>query len=80
MFCMEIAIRCHQTFSQPGSPIILVIDLGYRYTGLFQANPLADSVKDTACKKKIAIFCQYLAISWKRYKIGPWLQWNVNSN
>ena len=29
--------------------------------------------------EKFAIFGQYLAESWKWYKIGPWLLRNVNS-
>jgi len=28
--------------------------------------------------EKLAVFGWYLAISWKRYKIGLWLLWSVN--
>jgi len=30
------------------------------------------------CELNVIILGQYLAISWRRYKIGPWLLWNVD--
>jgi len=43
----------------------------------FQGNPVSWAL-NTRSWKKLAIFEQYLAVSWKRYKIGTCLLWNVN--
>ena len=42
--------------------------------------PSAGSLNMDEVGKKSLFFCQYLAISWKRYKTGPHLLWNLKGS
>ena len=66
----------HQTCFTIGSHTILV----FPHQTLWQhsdGDPLTGA-SNAGAMKNIAIFDQYLALSRKRYKTGPQLQWNTN--
>ena len=59
-----------------GSTVILVFLTPNAYTQ-FQEEPLS-GVQNTRSWGKFSIFDWNRRLSRKRYKIGPWLLWNVN--
>jgi len=63
--------RNEYTYSQYGSPIILVF---FSYKTLWQ---YTEGIEYRTDMKKIAIFYQYLALSRKGYKTEPQLQWQI---
>jgi len=53
---------------RPGIHIILVFDLKHCSKG----NPICGAL-NRGWMGKSTVFCQYLAVSWKRYKVRMWL-------
>jgi len=70
MYCMETAKHILKRFSQPGCATILVFPHEILRRNFNRVPPCGD-VESLWRMKKIAIFDQYLALSRKRYKIGP---------
>ena len=63
-------LKHHETFSHPHSSVILV------FWTQFQGEPLSRHVEARGWEN-LQILTE-ISVSWKRYKIGPWLFRNVN--
>jgi len=76
-YCVWTAKPILKLFRPYGSPIIIVF---FRPLCRYQIPRRSPSVRvlNTRRWEKLAIFYWNRRLSWKRYKIGAWVLWNVN--
>jgi len=77
MHCIYTAEDIVKFLYRPGSPISLVFDPLRRYPSP-RTTPSVGA-KYTGVGFFLMIFDRNRRLSRKRYEIGPWLLWNVNS-